>query len=156
MNVNMLSNTSIDSETALSRSTYETPEEFSQLLYCSMMNPYQPVASVEPEAAAPKTSPASESVFRPLSWWARSAFILAGILIPITCHLLSLSGPPMAPLWQTGELGDKLSFILSPQAGFIFYPLIIWNLSVRSVSNCGLCERQLFFLKKFNSKDDDK
>ncbi len=91
-----------------------------------MMNPYQPVASVEPETAVPETSPASESVFRPLSWWARSAFIFAGIIIPIGCHLLSLSGAPTAPLWQTGELGDKLSFILSPQAGFIFYPLMIY------------------------------
>lgn len=93
------------------------------------MNPYQPVASVEPEAAVPTTSPVSESAFRPLSWWARSAFIFAGILIPIGSHLLSLSGAPTAPLWQTGELGDKLSFILSPQAGFVFYPLMIYAIA---------------------------
>jgi hypothetical protein len=93
------------------------------------MNPYEPVASVERETVSAETAIVSEPVYRPLSWLARMAFVFAGILVPIGSHMLSLGGLPDAPDWQTGELGDKLSFILTSQAGFVFYPALAYAMT---------------------------
>ena len=47
-----------------------------------------------------------------------------GVVVPIFCHLLTIKDPPQAPEWQSGELSDKLGFVLSGPCGWPMYPLL--------------------------------
>ena len=61
-----------------------------------------------------------------LSWPTKVWLIVGGIVAPLVCHGLSTLGLSNRPQWQTGSLSDKLAFILTPQAGFVLYPMLLY------------------------------
>lgn len=114
----------------------------------SMVNPYEPARDPTEFEQAPTENvpadrgqsvdgvdtggkdrwPAAESrsvLTAPLSPVMKTLLVYAGILVPVGSLLLASGGMPEGPEWQTGFLGDKLSFVLSGHGGFVLYPLAI-------------------------------
>ncbi len=56
----------------------------------------------------------------------RIGLVVYGILVPIVCHLITLRGAPETAEWQSGELSDKLSFVLSGECGWPVFPFLIF------------------------------
>ena len=50
----------------------------------------------------------------------------AGVLLPILCLMFTFAASPDEATWQSGLLGDKLSFTLSGRVGFPLYPLLAY------------------------------
>jgi hypothetical protein len=64
-------------------------------------------------------------VAAPLSKTSRWMLALGGIILPILCHLSTYDGlPANNATWQSGELHDRISFVLTPRAGFVLYPFL--------------------------------
>ncbi len=91
------------------------------------INPFEPPAAIRDSAdvALHQHDPLARTSSS-MSLGTRILLVFAGIVVPLYCHGLSLMGPPDPPRWQTGDLNDKLVFILSPQAGFVFYPMLLY------------------------------
>jgi len=95
-----------------------------------MVNPYQPSPMpVEPDEdalAGVKRQPQSLLLIltEPLTRTTKTLLVMMGIVVPICSHLFSINGLPDSPEWQTGRLGDKLSFVLTARAGWILYPFM--------------------------------
>jgi len=87
----------------------------------SDLNPYEPPVEVfeQPEEAATKP----KGVF---SGPAKAAFVFAGVILPIICFALTAAGPPEAPKWQSGDLNDYVSFLLSGSTAYVLYPLLAY------------------------------
>ncbi|MDA8745526.1 hypothetical protein N9N28_12910 [Rubripirellula amarantea] len=76
----------------------------------------------EIEADAHSAASSSTAISRPV----KVLLVVSGILVPGLCHGVSFLGPPTSPTWQSGELSDKLGYIIAPQAGWVLYPLLCY------------------------------
>lgn len=82
--------------------------------------------SLQGEVSAEKPKP--ESTYAPFatSMNVRMGLAFYGILVPIACHLITVHGAPESAEWQSGELSDKLSFVLSGRCGWPVFPFLIF------------------------------
>lgn len=100
-----------------------------------MINPYEPArdpAEFEEIASPGEFPPSSEPIAgltEPLSVVMKSLLAYAGICVPIGSFFIASGGVPDGPEWQTGFLGDKLSFALSAYAGFVVYPFVFFAIA---------------------------
>ena len=94
------------------------------------------VDSPSADAEAAEESEATDSeVAKPARWWqkvltgrlrwpVRLAILYVGIGLPIICHLWTTDGPLDEPTWQSGELRDKLAYVLSAACGWPVFPFL--------------------------------
>ena len=61
----------------------------------------------------------------------RGFLFVTGIVLPIVCHAITISKPPTigGRLWQSGEIEEKLVFVLSGPSGWPMYPLLIYSMA---------------------------
>jgi hypothetical protein len=97
-----------------------------------MVNPYQPPAEAIDEETTGKIETADASAGETASIWTRpltrkmkALLAYVGILVPIGSFLLASQGMPDAAGWQTGRLNQKISFVLTAEAGFVLYPFML-------------------------------
>ena len=58
----------------------------------------------------------------------RIGLTVYGIVLPVVCHLITAGGAPFPAEWQSGELIDKLSFVLSGECGWPVFLLLVFNM----------------------------
>ena len=58
----------------------------------------------------------------------RIGLTVYGIVLPVVCHFITAGGVPFSAEWQSGELIDKLSFVLSGQCGWPVFLLLVFNM----------------------------
>lgn len=51
---------------------------------------------------------------------------IGGVVLPVACHALALLGAVPAADWQTGDLHDRLRYVLSARSGAILYPFMLY------------------------------
>lgn len=97
------------------------------------MPDFLPNIVTRPRAVRQQTS-GPKNVGKRLSIWTRINLFVGGVLGPLCCHLLSLTGARgLSGRWQSGRMSDKLSFILEPTAGFVLYPMLLYCLIAMSL-----------------------
>lgn len=66
---------------------------------------------------------------RPLWWPVRMAVFYTGVVLPVICHLLTVSDPlPSQPTWQSGLLRDQLAYLLSFRGGWPVLPFLAFSI----------------------------
>jgi len=58
----------------------------------------------------------------------RIGLTIYGILLPIGGHFTTISHAPDSARWQSGQLSDKLSFVLSGECGWPVFPFLIFSM----------------------------
>ena len=82
----------------------------------------------------------SESEMKPFSIPTLFVIFMFGVVGPVVCHLITLLGAPDEPEWQSGNLDDKLGFLLACKCGWPMFPLL--GFSIFCLGKVGLDERQ--------------
>ena len=101
--------------------------------------PSRPANNTSDKAPAAKTPGAFGRLKQDkLSWPVWLAIAYAGVVLPVLCHGSTWSEAPEAPEWQSGDLSDKIGFVLGGSAGYPLYPLMLYPI---------ICLLLLLFLK---------
>lgn len=89
-------------------------------------SPSKPASSIAKETSSPVAPAIQRLKQENLSWSVWLAIGYAGVILPVSCHLVTSSEPPDVPSWQSGKLHDKLGYVLSGKAGYVLYPLLFY------------------------------